>query len=115
MARSGNASRRLGRQRELRYAEHLEQNVGGLARRFESGSFDIVWLRPGERPLLIQCKSTTTPWKTFGPVERAAAVEQAGLAGADAALLWWPAYRSVRDAQLIPAVEWPEVKAPPHR
>lgn len=101
------ASRRRGRGRELQYARHLEETEGGLARRFESGCFDIVWLRPGERPALIQCKSTVSPYAHFLPEDRAAAVEQAVAAGADAFLLWWPKGKSVRDARLIPADEWP--------
>jgi hypothetical protein len=101
------ASRRRGRQRELRYAEHLEERYGGLARRFESGCFDIVWLRPGQRPALVQMKSTVTPYAHFGPDERAAAVEQAEQAGAEAVLVWWPKGKSLRSAEWIPASEWP--------
>lgn len=102
-----NASRSRGRSRELRYAEYLEETDGGLARRFESGCFDIVWLRLGERPALIQVKSTVTPYSHFLPADRLRAKEQAAAAGADAFLLWWPKNVGVSKAVLIPSSEWP--------
>ena len=103
-----NASRTRGRARELRYAEHLEEAEGGLARRFESGCFDIVWLRLGHRPALIQVKSTVTPWAHFGPAARAKALAQAEQADAEPVLVWWPKGRNILQAEWIPATDWPK-------
>jgi hypothetical protein len=100
--------RARGRDRELRYAEHLEKTEGGLARRFESGCFDIVWLRRGKPPTLIQVKSTAGgPWERFGPSARSQALVQAYSAGADALLVHWPKGVGLSKAKVIPSWEWP--------
>jgi hypothetical protein len=101
---------RRGRDRELRYAEYLEKTEGGLARRFESGCFDIVWLRPDEPTSLIQMKSTLTPYAHFGPKDRQEAHQQAWQAGVEDDfywLVWWPKGVGISKAKVIPSWEWP--------
>jgi hypothetical protein len=99
--------RSRGRARELRYAEYLEQTRGGMARRFESGCFDIVWMQP-DLTTLIQVKSTSAgAFHSFGPAKRQEAREQAALAGAEAVLVWWPKGRNAAGAEWIASSEWP--------
>jgi hypothetical protein len=97
---------RRGRDRELRYAEYLEKTEGGLARRFESGCFDIVHLKRGVA-ILFQVKSTLTPYAHFGPKDRQEALEQAEQAGVTCALVWWPKGVGLSKAKVIPSWEWP--------
>ena len=55
------------------------------------GCADLVALRNGDQPMLVEVKSTAGgPWKTFGPAARAALSRAADQAGADAYLCWWP-------------------------
>jgi hypothetical protein len=104
------SGRRRGRDRELRFAEYLQEKHGGLAFRMETGCFDIGWLKAECKPILIQSKSTLTPYAHFGPEARRAALEQAARAGAIAWLLWWPKGWGITKAQIIPSTEWPMAK-----
>lgn len=65
------------------------------------GSADLVALRAGCRPRLLQVKANAGgPFKNFGPLERALLLRDARSAGADVALVhvesrkppreWWP-------------------------
>jgi Holliday junction resolvase len=55
------------------------------------GACDLVALKAGERPMVIEVKSTAgSAYKTFGPTARTALLEVAKLAGAVAVLAWWP-------------------------
>ena len=57
------------------------------------GDADLVALKAGKRPLLIECKSSSAqrgPFADFGPKDRADLLFAASIAGADATLCWWP-------------------------
>lgn len=55
------------------------------------GVADVVALRAGNRPRLIEVKSTTAgPFAGFGPSDREDLRFAAAIAGADAWLVWWP-------------------------
>lgn len=55
------------------------------------GDADLVALRAGSRPLLVEVKSTVAgPYHSFSPKDRIDLLFAAKLAGADAVLCWWP-------------------------
>jgi Holliday junction resolvase len=69
------------------------------------GVADVVALRDGSRPLLIEVKSTAQgPYEHFGPADRERLRLAAEMAGADAFLAWWPPRGTLR---WIPVAEWP--------
>jgi Holliday junction resolvase len=69
------------------------------------GHADLVALRAGDPPRLVQVKGTAGgPWEHFGPAERAALIAEAVQAGAVAMLCWWPPRRPV---QWIGGDLWP--------
>lgn len=73
------------------------------------GVADVVALRDGSRPRLVEVKSTAGgPYEHFGPSDRAELSFAAQLAGADAFLAWWPPRGKLH---WIPEVEWPARKA----
>src|SRR5215207_1221859 len=69
------------------------------------GCADVVALRAGSRPRLVEVKSTAGgPYERFGPTERERLSLAARLAGADAFLAWWPPRGSLC---WITEAEWP--------
>jgi Holliday junction resolvase len=69
------------------------------------GNADLVALKAGKRPMLIEVKSDAhRPYTHFGPARRAELRLAAELAGADAWLVWWPPYR---DPVWISSDSWP--------
>jgi Holliday junction resolvase len=69
------------------------------------GDADLVALKTGHQPRLIEVKSTAGgPYEHFGPTERETLRLAAELAGASAELAWWPPRGQLR---FIPANEWP--------
>ena len=55
------------------------------------GDADLVALKDGKRPRLIEVKSTAGgPYEHFRPADRAQLKLAARIAGADAVLAWWP-------------------------
>ena len=55
------------------------------------GVADVVALKAGSRPRLIEVKSTAQgPYEHFGPGDRARLRFAAEMAGADPFLVWWP-------------------------
>jgi len=69
------------------------------------GCADVIALREGSRPKLIEVKSTKAgPYHGFGPADRARLRAAADIAGADALLAWWPSRGTLR---FIPESEWP--------
>ena len=96
-----------GHQRERAVRLVLENEDWWVCRAAGSlGDADLVALRDGTRPRLIEVKSTAGgPYERFGPAERARLTFAAALAGADAWLAWWPPRGQLR---WISAAEWPE-------
>lgn len=69
------------------------------------GVADLVALRDGSRPRVIEVKSTSGgPYERFQPAERARLSLAARLAGAEAWLVWWPPRTKPR---WIAESEWP--------
>ena len=69
------------------------------------GCADIIALKYGERPRLIEVKSTAGgPYERFLPADRHRLREAARMAGADAWLVWWPKNGK---PHWIPSSEWP--------
>ena len=84
-------SRGIQRERDVR---RLMQDDGWIAFRAPAslGCADVVALRAGSRPRLVEVKSTAQgPYERFGPAARERLRLAAELAGADAYLVWWPA------------------------
>jgi Holliday junction resolvase len=81
-----------GHDRERQVRRLLENDDYFVARACGSlGDVDLVALRAGSRPLLIEVKSTAAgPFHSFGPKDRIDLLFAAELAGADAILCWWP-------------------------
>lgn len=69
------------------------------------GCADVVALKRGQRPRLIEMKSTTAgPYAGFGPADRKALSFMADLADAEAWLVWWPKRSK---PVWIPESDWP--------
>lgn len=69
------------------------------------GVADVIALRDGHQPLLIEVKSTAGgPYERFGPAKRKDLSFAAKLAGASAMLVWWPPRGK---PQWIPESVWP--------
>lgn len=100
-------SSRRGINRERQLKALLEGDDWFVTRAAGSlGDADLVALKVGKRPMLIECKSTAAgPFHSFGPKDRADLLFAAGLAGAEAWLVWWPARR---DPVWIGSHQWPE-------
>jgi Holliday junction resolvase len=69
------------------------------------GVADVIALRDGSRPHLVEVKSTAGgPYERFVPADRAELSIAAKRAGADALLAWWPPRGQLR---FITEKEWP--------
>jgi Holliday junction resolvase len=72
------------------------------------GDADLVVLKDGERPILVEVKSTAAgPYAHFGPKDRDDLLFAADVAGAKAVLIWWPPRGKM---QWINSREWPRVR-----
>ena len=97
-------SRGVKRERQIR---DLLRNDDWIAFRAPAslGVADVIALRDGDRPRLIEVKSDTAgPYHAFGPAKRDRLRFAAKLAGADAYLVWWPPHGK---PQWIGAEAWP--------
>jgi Holliday junction resolvase len=94
-----------GHDRE-RAVRAVMQEDGWLAFRAPAslGVADVVALKAGERPRLIEVKSTQGPYRHFLPRDRAELLAAALQAGADAFLAYWPSRGKL---EWIEASEWP--------
>jgi Holliday junction resolvase len=98
------SQRGIQRERAVRN-QLLEQDWLAFRAPASLGVADVIALRDGSRPRLIEVKSTAQgPYEHFGPRDRAELSHAATLAGADAFLAWWPARGQLR---WIPECEWP--------
>ena len=88
---SAGAARR-GIDRDGRFAVYSQVRTGSLSGAPASlGCADVIALRLGSRPRLIEVKSTAQgPYETLVPLPELGSVAAARLAGADALLAWWP-------------------------
>lgn len=87
-----------------------EEAAGWTVRRAPAsiGEDDLLALKPGERPRLIQVKANKgSPYKNFQPEERAALLAAAERAGAEAWLVHWPPHGKQR---WIHSSAWPSAK-----
>lgn len=72
------------------------------------GVADVVALKDGHRPRLIESKSTAAgPYSHFLPADREKLIGAAILAGAEAWLAWWPPRGELH---WIAASEWPRAR-----
>lgn len=95
-----------GHQRERDLVRKLKAD-GWFALRAPAslGVADVVALKDGERPRLIEVKSTAGgPYEHFGPADRADLSAAARVAGAAAFLAWWPPRGGLR---WVPEEDWP--------
>lgn len=101
MTRGGQA----GRARERQVADRLRDQDWIVVKGTSFGTADLVALRAGDRPMLIEVKSTSGgPYERFQPADRQRLIDAAELAGADAVLAWWPPRGRLR---LLHSNEWP--------
>lgn len=96
-----------GHDRERQVRRQLEADGWFVCRAAGSlGDVDLVALKAGQTPRLIEVKSTAGgPYERFSPADRAALRQAALLAGADAWLVWWP---SRGKPEWIPRSAWPD-------
>jgi Holliday junction resolvase len=99
-----------GHNRERQVKALLQSEDWWVARAAGSlGDADLVALKDGHRPRMIEVKSTAQgPYEHFRPKDRADLIFAAALAGAEAWLCWWP---SRGKPKWIPSSEWPGVAA----
>ena len=96
---------RRGHDRERRVVDRLRDEDWFAFRAPGSlGVADVVALRDGSRPRMIEVKSTISPYSHFLPADRQRLSQAAKLAGAEALLAWWPARGKLR---FIAESEWP--------
>ena len=97
-------SRGIKRERQLQ--DELQAQDWFVTRAAGSlGDADLVALKAGRRPMIIEVKSTSAgPFHSFGPKDRADLLMAAGVAGADPWLVWWPPRAKARWS---PVSEWP--------
>lgn len=107
---AGLSSRGHDRERQVRRL--LEDDDWFVCRSAGSlGDVDLVALKDGKMPRLIEVKSTAGgPYERFTPKERADLIFAAKLAGADAWLVWWPPRGTIR---WIHHTEWPVQRRAP--
>lgn len=73
------------------------------------GVADVVALKKGHTPHMIESKSTLTPYSHFLPADRQRLSVAAAAAGAEAWLVWWPKHGKLK---AIPESEWPPHNLP---
>jgi hypothetical protein len=84
------------------YAEH---DWFAVCARGSHGCADVLAIKLGHRPHVVQVKSTAGgPWERFGPRDRAELAAAAALGGADAFLAHWPSRGRLR---FYAENEWP--------
>lgn len=96
-----------GIQRERQVRKLLEEQGWWVARAAGSlGDADLVALKYGHTPLMVEVKSTTRgPFHGFGPRDREALRDAARVAGAHPVLCWWPPRKQPK---WIDSLGWPK-------
>jgi hypothetical protein len=83
-----------------------ERDWFAVCARGSHGCADVLAIKLGEQPRVVQVKSTAGgPYERFGPRDRAELAFAARLGGARAELCWWPPRGKPR---FIPESEWPK-------
>jgi len=94
-----------GRARERKVADVLRDQGWIVAKTTSYGVCDLVALRAGDTPMLIEVKANHgSPYMNFRSTDREVLVLEAERAGARATLAFWAPRRPLR---LIPSSEWP--------
>lgn len=95
-----------GAQRDRKVRDLLaSEDWFAVCARGSHGAADVLAIRAGSTPRVIQVKSTAQgPYERFGPRERAELALAARIGGAQALLAWWPPRGRLR---WIPEEEWP--------
>lgn len=98
-----------GADRERKVAEDLRiQGYYVMRSAASHGAVDLIALRTGEKPRLIQVKTDAQfPFHHFGPAARAELLKAAKQAGGVAELIWWPMRGQ---PQTIAQEKWPHDK-----
>jgi Holliday junction resolvase len=107
------SSRGHDRERDVRRL--LESDDWWVSRAAGSlGDADLIAMKAGQRPRLVEVKSTAGgPYEHFGPKDREALLFAADLAGADPWLVWWPPARGRKTLpRWIHPSEWPRPRVP---
>lgn len=73
------------------------------------GTFDLIALKAGERPKLVEVKTGPSRYGNYPPRERAETIAAALQAGADALLAHWRPY--AQEPELTDSKDWPVSKA----
>lgn len=97
--------------REAGWAAWTAKNDGECRDgKYGQGPVDIIAMKPGHKPRVIQVKSTaSSAFHSFGPVKREALLFEARKADAEAWLAWWPPGRG--GCRWIHEGEWPLIDA----
>ncbi len=103
-SRRGRRNRQRGAEKEWATARLLREE-GWEVSRNTHGAYDLMALKAGETPRIIEIKSGQHPFNNYGPKERAETIEAAEKAGADAYLAHWVPYTS--SPVYIKSSEWP--------
>jgi Holliday junction resolvase len=99
---------RRGIQRERQVADRLASEHWWVMRAAGSkGVADLVCLKAGRKSMMLQVKSTKTPFAGFGPTDRAELLRAAEQAGARCFVVWWPKHG--KEVWLAPD-EWPPLR-----
>ena len=100
------SKKRFGARRERQVRDSLVAAGWLVVRATGSLGFaDLVALKAGERPLMVEVKANAgSPFKNFPPERRRELVEAAEMAGAVAVLAHWPPRGKL---QWIYSSEWP--------
>lgn len=98
----------LGRRRELQVRDKLRADGCVAYRLPQPSAADVIALKAGTRPVLVQVKSTAQgPFERFGPIDRQALLDEARAAGTDCTLAWWPKGGELR---WVTPTEWPALR-----
>jgi Holliday junction resolvase len=102
-----NSSKRKGAHKERASRDLLRSDGWHVTKAGGSlGAADLVALKAGERPMLVQVKATARgPFHSFGPAERQELLDTAKQAGAVPILAWWKP--RARALELIESFDWP--------
>lgn len=103
-SRKGRNARLIGAKKE-RDSVRFKRAQGWVAIHNTHGPFDVLAVKSGHRPQLIEVKYGPTPFSSYPPHERALTIAAALQAGGDAVLHFWK-HRASEPIE-IHSSEWP--------